>query len=121
MHLLSQLRVAYPASLLSVEGTPRLSGRPRAGHRLPDVAVTTGQREIRLHELLSRPGLHVLVHRDARRIENLAFGPHVTIHRLMNVPGAGLVAVRSDGYVGFRCRDTDMPQLRNWLARAGAQ
>jgi len=35
--------------------------------------------------------------------------------------GAGLVAVRPDGYVGFRCRDTDMPQLRNWLAHAGAQ
>lgn len=120
VRLLSQLRVAYPASPLSVEGTPRLPGRPRAGHRLPDVAVTAGQRQIRLHELLSRPGVHVLVHRDARRIENLAFGSYVTIHRLMSVPGSGLVAVRPDGYVGFRCRDTDVQQLRNWLAQVGA-
>ena len=64
--------------------------------------------------------MHVLVSRDASQIENLACGPHVTIHRLMSVPGPGLVAVRPDGYVGFRCRDTDVPQLRNWLARVGA-
>jgi hypothetical protein len=31
------------------------------------------------------------------------------------------VAIRPDGYVGFRCRDTDVQQLRRWLARAGAQ
>jgi hypothetical protein len=68
VRLLSQLRVAYPASPLSVEGTPRLPGRPRAGHRLPDTTVTAGQRQVRLHELLARPGVHVLVHREASQI-----------------------------------------------------
>jgi 2-polyprenyl-6-methoxyphenol hydroxylase-like FAD-dependent oxidoreductase len=120
VRLISQLRVAYPASPLSVEGTPRLRAWPRAGHRLPDATVTTGQRRVRLHELLAQPGVHVLVHRDAAQIEDLAFGPRVTVHRLTSVPGPGLVAVRPDGYVGFRCRETDVPQLRGWLARVGA-
>ena len=121
VRLLSQLWVAYPASPLSVEGTPRLSGRPRAGHRLPDMTVTAGQRHIRLHQLLCEPGVHVLAYREAGQIENLAFGPHVTIHRLMSISGRGLVAVRPDGYIGFRCGGTDVAQLRDWLVRAGAQ
>jgi 2-polyprenyl-6-methoxyphenol hydroxylase-like FAD-dependent oxidoreductase len=121
VRLLSQLRVAYPASPLSVEGTPRPPGGPRAGYRLPDSAVTVGQRRIQLHELTARPGVHVLLHREANLIENLDFGRHVTIHRLTSVPGPGLVAVRPDGYIGLRCRDTDVPRLRDWLARAGAR
>jgi 2-polyprenyl-6-methoxyphenol hydroxylase-like FAD-dependent oxidoreductase len=121
VRLLSQLRVAYPGSPLSVEGTPWLSGGPRAGHRLPDVAVIAGQRRVRLHELISLPGVHVLVQRGAAQIENLEFGPHVTIHRLTGMPGPGLVAVRPDGYVGLRCHDTDVPRLRGWLARVGAR
>ena len=75
---------------------------------------------MRLHSLLARPGVHVLLHRDAERIEHLSLGPHVTFHRLTSTPGAGLVAVRPDGYVGFRCRTAEIAPLRAWLARIGA-
>jgi hypothetical protein len=119
IRLLSQLRVGYPRSALSVEGAPRLTGGPRAGARLPDAAVTCGGRQVRLHELLAHPGIQVLLHRDADRIENMRFGPHTTIHRLTSIPGPGLVAVRPDGYVGFRCGIADARQLRAWLAALG--
>jgi hypothetical protein len=75
---------------------------------------------VRLHALLARPGVHVLLYRDAARIEHLPLGPHVTVHRLASTPGAGLVAVRPDGHVGFRCRTAEVSQLRAWLARIGA-
>jgi 2-polyprenyl-6-methoxyphenol hydroxylase-like FAD-dependent oxidoreductase len=119
VRLLSQLRVGYPNSPLSREGTPRLSGAPRAGSRLPDMTVTSDGRRVRLHQLLARPGVHVLLHRDAGATECLAFGHNVVVHRLTSAPGDGLVAIRPDGYVGFRCGTADVAQLRGWLAHAG--
>ena len=117
---ISQLRVAYPSSPLSVEGIPQLSAGPRAGRRLPDMIVTSGGRQVRLHALLAHPGVHVLLHRDADDVERLPLGPRVTVHRLASVPGTGMVAVRPDGYVGFRCQVADVDQLAVWLARIGA-
>jgi 2-polyprenyl-6-methoxyphenol hydroxylase-like FAD-dependent oxidoreductase len=119
VRVLAQFWVAYPNSPLSVEGRPRLPAGPRAGHRLPDAAVTVDGRRVRLHALLARPGVHVLVHRDADHLDHLDFGPRVTVHRLTSTPGAGLVVVRPDGHVGFRCRVADEAQLRSWLARIG--
>jgi 2-polyprenyl-6-methoxyphenol hydroxylase-like FAD-dependent oxidoreductase len=120
VRLVSQLRVGYGGSPLSVEGTPRLPHPPGPGSRLPDATVTAEGREVRLHELIARPGVHVLLHRDAGAIERLGFGPGVVLHRLTSAPGDGLLAVRPDGYVGFRCGTADVSQLRAWLARAGA-
>jgi 2-polyprenyl-6-methoxyphenol hydroxylase-like FAD-dependent oxidoreductase len=120
IRLLSQLRVGYRGSPLSVEGTPRPRGRPRAGDRLPDRTVCSGGRTVRLHELLARPGVHVLLDRDAGRLDALRFGPLVSVHRLTNAPGRGLMAVRPDGYIGLRCQTADVNLLNSWLARAGA-
>lgn len=117
---MSQLRVAYSHSPLSVEGMPRLRGWPSVGQRLPDATVTTDGQRARLHALLARPGVHVLLQRDAGNLERLALGAHVTVHRLTSVPGTGVVAVRPDGYVGFRCGIADVGQLGAWLARIGA-
>ncbi len=117
---MSQLRLAYLNSPLSVEGMPRLRGWPRVGHRLPDATVTVDGQRVQLHALLAQPGVHVLLQRDADRIERLDFGAHVTLHRLTSVPGIGVVAVRPDGYVGFRCGIADVGQLEAWLARIGA-
>jgi hypothetical protein len=121
IRLVSQSRVGYPGSPLSVEGTPRLPGGPRAGQRLPDATATCHGRRVRLHELIARAGIHVLLQRDADQIEHVPFGPHVTAHRLTSNPGRGLVAVRPDGYIGFRCGTADARQLSNWLARVGCQ
>jgi hypothetical protein len=119
IRLLSQLRVSYRGSPLSVEGTPRPRGGPRAGDRLPDRTVCSAGRTIRLHELLARPGVHVLLDRDADRLDTLRSGPLVSVHRLTSAPGRGLLAVRPDGHIGLRCQIADVNQLSTWLARAG--
>jgi 2-polyprenyl-6-methoxyphenol hydroxylase-like FAD-dependent oxidoreductase len=120
IRLLSQLNASYRGSPLSVEGTPRRYGGPRAGDRLPDRLVRAGGRSVRLHELLARPGVHILLDRDADRLEDLAPGRFVTVHRLTSVPGRGVIVVRPDGYIGFRSRTAEVGQLAAWLARVSA-
>jgi 2-polyprenyl-6-methoxyphenol hydroxylase-like FAD-dependent oxidoreductase len=113
---LSQLSVNYRGSPLSVEGTPPPRGWPRAGDRLPDKTVRSAGRTVRLHELLARPGVHVLLERDADLPDDLAAGPMVHVHRLTSAPGRGLIAVRPDGHIGFRGQTADANQLAAWLA-----
>jgi 2-polyprenyl-6-methoxyphenol hydroxylase-like FAD-dependent oxidoreductase len=116
IRLLSQLNTSYRGSPLSVEGTPRRPGVLRAGDRLPDRFVRVDGRSIRLHELLVRPGVHILLDRDADQLENLAPGRFVTVHRLTSVPGHGVTVVRPDGYIGFRSRTAEASELAAWLA-----
>jgi 2-polyprenyl-6-methoxyphenol hydroxylase-like FAD-dependent oxidoreductase len=120
IRLVSQLGVGYRGSPLSVEGTPRRRGGPRAGDRLPDRLVCADGQSVRLHELLARPGVHVLLDRDADWPGDLALGQLVQVHRLTSAPGRGLVAVRPDGYVGFRGGTAEAGQLAAWLTRIGA-
>ncbi len=70
--MVSQMRAAYRDSPLSTDGRPRLSSGPRAGQRLPDATVAVGGHRVRLHALLARPGVHVLLHRDAGPLERHA-------------------------------------------------
>ena len=120
VRLLSQLRVSYRDSPLSVEGTPRRHGGPRAGDRLPDQPVSWAGQSIRLHHLLARPGAHVLLDRDADWLDDRPLGRYVNVYRLTSAPGHGLIAVRPDGYIGFRCRTAETRQLAAWLGRLGA-
>jgi hypothetical protein len=121
VRLLSQLGVGYRRSPLSVEGTPCRRGGPRAGDRLPDQFVSSAGRTIRVHDLLARSGVHILLDRDADRLGTLPPSRFVSIHRLTSSPGRGLIAVRPDGYVGFRGQTVEIGQLATWLAslRAG--
>ncbi len=116
----SQLRVNYRGSPLSVEGTPRRRGGPRAGDRLPDQLVSSAGCSIRLHELIARPGVHVLLDRDADLLHDQPLGRFVNVYRLTSAPGHGLIAVRPDGYIGFRCRTAETRQLAAWLALISA-
>jgi len=116
VRVLSQLRVSYRGSSLSVEEAPHPRGRPRAGDRLPDQSVTSAGRNIRLHELLARPGVHVLLDRDTDLPGTLPLGPMVRLHRITSNPGRGLLTVRPDGYVGLRCRIAEPDQLSAWLS-----
>ena len=118
--MVSQMRAAYRNSPISKEGRPELRGSPRIGHRLPDAIVTSDGRQFRLHALIAKPGVHVLLQQDADPIESEDFGPCVSVHRLAGTEGIGLIAVRPDGYVGFRCGVADPGQLRSWLAQVGA-
>ena len=114
VRVLSQGWVRYRNSTLSMEGKPGGPG-PRPGDRLPDQDVTCDGRTVRLHELTARPGVHVLLERDTEAPDERLLGPHVTVHRLSSWRGHGLVAVRPDGHVGFRCGDARPGQLGAWL------
>jgi 2-polyprenyl-6-methoxyphenol hydroxylase-like FAD-dependent oxidoreductase len=116
LRVLSGLWVGYRGSPLSVNGPGH--GRWRAGDRLPDLDVRRGTRRVRLHALLARPGVHVLATQDGPPPCRPA--PHVHVHRLAQVPGGGLLAVRPDGHVGFSSAADDAPGLARWLARVGA-
>jgi 2-polyprenyl-6-methoxyphenol hydroxylase-like FAD-dependent oxidoreductase len=121
VRLVSQLRVSYRDSPLSVEGTPRRRGGPRAGDRLPDQLVSSAGRSIRLHDLLARPGVHILLDRDAQWPGPPARDRFVSIHRLTSAAGRGVTAVRPDGYIGFRGRTVEIRQLAAWLAACGSR
>ncbi|HEX5770042.1 MAG TPA: hypothetical protein VFY11_03695, partial [Nocardioidaceae bacterium] len=112
---LSQGWVRYRHSALSVDGTPVLSGWPRPGDRLPDMPTEYDGHAGRLHDLTARPGVHVLLERDADHLDIRLLGDRVTLHRLEDRPGRGIVAVRPDGHVGFRCGEADPAQLGAWL------
>jgi hypothetical protein len=124
IRLLAQPFVRYRHSPISVDCGPPARLWPRPGDRLPDFTVTTGNRTLRLHELTSVPGIHVLLERDTGFHESgLADGPadaRVHVHRLISHPGTAVVAVRPDGYVGFRSSAADLPRLRAWLELVGA-
>ena len=87
---------------------------------MPDAAVRCEGRTIRLHELTARPGVNVLLERDAEAFDRNHLGPYVTVHRVTSWPGRGLLAVRPDGYVGFRCAAGDPALLAAWLNLVGA-
>jgi hypothetical protein len=117
---LAQFSVAYRGSPLSVEGIPARRGAPRAGDRLPDAAVSCGGRSASLHDLLARPGFHLLLDRDAAPPDPATDGPLVDVIRLTSSPGTGVVAVRPDGHVGYRSGGPDTGGLATWLRLAGA-
>ena len=120
IRLVSQLNMSYRDSPVSVEGTAGRPGGPRAGDRLPDQLVSCGGRSIRLHELLARPGVHILLDRDADGLGVPPASWPVHVHRLASAPGRGLTAVRPDGYIGFRGQAAEADQLAAWLALIGA-
>ena len=117
---LGQLQADYRRSPLSEDGDPPRPGRPRAGDRLPDATVGCDGREARLHEVLARPGVHVVLDQAARPLPPRIRGPYLNVHRLTSSPGSGLVVVRPDGYIGFSLGRADGDALRPWLERAGA-
>jgi hypothetical protein len=117
--LVGQLRVGYHHSPLSVEGTPRPRGGPRPGQRLPDSVVISGDRRVRVHDLLTRPGIHVLLDNAADDIDWRGLGSPIDVHRLASAPGHGVTVVRPDGYVGYRCGIVKDQELRRWLTCVG--
>jgi 2-polyprenyl-6-methoxyphenol hydroxylase-like FAD-dependent oxidoreductase len=116
--VLSGLRVHYRHSPLSIDEKPALADAPRPGDRLPDSDVTIGNRSLRLHRLVAQPGVHVLLRGTATRLD-LPFDRYLHVHRVTNWPGAGILIVRPDGYVGYRAATVDPQQCRNWLALLG--
>lgn len=69
---------------------------------------------------MARPGVHLLLQRDADAPPDPVLGPLVTVVRMTDSPGRGVVAVRPDGHVGFRCGTVDAALLSGWLSLVGA-
>jgi hypothetical protein len=119
--VLGQLRVHYRHSRLSINGPHRSKDLPRAGDRLPDASVTTADGPTRLHDLVARAGVHLLLQRHATAPDPIARTPMIHSHRLTNSPGTGILAIRPDGYVGFAGDHTDADTLTKWLGVVLAQ
>jgi hypothetical protein len=114
VRLLSQGWVRYRSSPLSVDGAGGGAG-PHPGDRLPDSDVVSDGHRFRLHELTARPGVHVLLQRDAHITEDLSGRRLVSVHRIDSWLGGGLLAVRPDGHVGFRTGAATDGRLAAWL------
>ena len=117
LRLLAGLCVHYRPSPLSLDDLPRHGGL-RPGDRVPDTAVVADHGTVRLHDLTAPPGIHVLLARNARDVPPSTVGPGVHVHRLRDRPGTAIVAVRPDGYLGYR--GTDPACLSDWLGGIGA-
>lgn len=118
--VLSQRWVRYRRSPISMDGTPA-GGGTHPGDRLPDEDIEYDGRAGRLHDLTAGPGVHVVLEQDAEPLDTALLGEHVTVHRITSRQGSGLVAVRPDGHVGFRCGTADVAQLGAWLDLVGAR
>ncbi|MEU0579121.1 hypothetical protein ABZ465_17850 [Streptomyces griseoincarnatus] len=64
--------------------------------------------------------MHLLLQSDAVPQPDMLNGPRLTVLRLSNSPGRGLVAVRPDGHIGIRSGACDPEELTSWLALVGA-
>lgn len=128
IRLLAQPFVNYRGSAISRDRRPRADRWPQPGERLPDGPVSVAGRVVRLHELTSVPGIHVFFERDAgpgtlgagATLAAEASPPLVHVHRLTSHPGRGVVAVRPDGYIGYRSGEADPRELASWLRLVGA-
>jgi len=118
VRLLSQLRVHYRQSTLSVEGSPRARRGRRPGERIPDQPVTVAGVRRQLHEVVAHPGIHLLLECDADEVNEL-IGPYVHAHRILDWPGSGVSIVRPDGYVGYRSASVHHHQIASWLSLVG--
>jgi hypothetical protein len=119
--LLGEFWVDYWHSPLSTDLAPKVCIGPRPGDRVADREVTCEGQQIRLHDLIVEPGIHVLLDRDAAPLEEAALAPCVRVHRLSSRPGKGVLIIRPDGYVGFRAASLDVEQVTGWLALAMGQ
>lgn len=118
--LLSQRWVRYRHSRLSVQGAPGGPG-PRPGDRLPEQDLSCDGTTVRSHELIAGPGVHVLLAQDTPALDETSLGGQVTVHRVGGWTGRGLVAVRPDGHVGFRCGAGNLDGLTSWLDTIAAR
>jgi 2-polyprenyl-6-methoxyphenol hydroxylase-like FAD-dependent oxidoreductase len=115
---LSQLEIEYRDSPVSQQATGGL--RPRAGQRLPDIELPSGQGWV--HEQLDGPRYHLLVCEPPADPVGLAqlqrrYDELVAVRRLpAGTWGGGVVLVRPDGYIAFR-GTTNGPELGAYLQR----
>jgi 2-polyprenyl-6-methoxyphenol hydroxylase-like FAD-dependent oxidoreductase len=139
----SELAISYRGSPAAVDGAPRLRGGPRAGDRLPDLAVGRSGSGCSLQRELAGPGFHLLLCGDAggwnaQQLDALRTRhPDLRMRQLARVAdgdalldasgevlaalgvrdGAAQYLVRPDGYIGARCGGRDLGLVMRYLDR----
>jgi 2-polyprenyl-6-methoxyphenol hydroxylase-like FAD-dependent oxidoreductase len=141
----SELRIRYRGSPLSLNGPDSPRRGPMAGDRLPDAAVVHDGRSSSLHQAVATPGWHLLLcgptHAWPQEVSQLGHGYSdglLTVHHLtaQNTPAAlydpdgtalhrlglkprdiALYLVRPDGHIGFRVGGPDRTGLASYLDR----
>lgn len=142
LRTIGQLRVAYPAGDVVIEGHPAPSGGPPAGARMPDVPLQRDGAWCHLHDVLATPGFHLVLCGTPGVWDEVAvarlrgrFDGTLRVHRISAGPSAdglrdpdGAVLrrlgahptaqylVRPDGHIGYRCAGTDLDPVRRQLA-----
>lgn len=120
MRILSQLDLTYRSTLLPSGDRSRSRYTPPSGRRLPDGQVTVGGRQRRLHDLLARAGMHVLLERSGPPLDPSEVDGRVHLWRVESWPGHGVTVVRPDGYVGYHHARPRPEDVTGWLAEMGA-
>lgn len=125
-----ELTISYRKSPAVADAGSRKRGTLRAGDRLPDGVAGIDGHQVRLHEVLRTPGLHLLLcpgraDWDAAALGDLlkAYRGLLTAHRadadaLTGPRAAGPVhyLVRPDGHIAYRAPGTDLSGLTGYLA-----
>ena len=120
VRVLSGLGLGYRTGPICLQGDRPSRHGPRPGARLADQGVTVKGRPYRLHALIARPGVHLLLEHQAPWPSCELRSPYIHTHRVEDWPGRGVVAVRPDGYVGYSSAITDSKEIRSWLSTIGA-
>lgn len=136
-HVVSQLGIRYRSSPAVREGAPSLVAGPRAGDRLPNLAVTIDGIATSLHALVAPARFHLLccgTATDMASVETLLEDRPIARHAItpadqatrdtlavLGVDGrrvtSALYLVRPDGHVAYRCAGHDTAELGAWLDR----
>jgi 2-polyprenyl-6-methoxyphenol hydroxylase-like FAD-dependent oxidoreductase len=139
----SQLRIRYRHSPLSVEGPHPPRHEPRAGDRFPDATLIRDGQPTTLHQILAAPRWHLLLCGPpdgwpADRLAHLIGGREVQIevHQLTNQDPTNRVhdphgqalrrlgltnhdtahyLIRPDGHIGYRAGGTDLSDAARYL------
>jgi hypothetical protein len=141
--MLTETTIAYRDSALSVQHGPRHRGTARAGEHAPDPdgLLRPDSTPVSVEDLLSRPGMLLLV-RSSAEVDDLrrTLGDIGTVVRVGNDPAgasedgvvdpddvlgraygwgadrAGMALIRPDGYLGLVADSADAAVLRTYLA-----
>jgi hypothetical protein len=142
----SQLRIHYRRSPLSVNGPDAPRNGPTAGDRLPDAPLVREGQPTTLHQLVgASPGWHLLLcgpvdetwpgrdvtdlgqrYAGALTIHQFTAGVAGAVHdptgqasrRLgLHPPGVAQFLIRPDGHIGYRAGSPDLAGLRTYLTR----
>jgi hypothetical protein len=111
----SQLGIRYRGSPLSVDGAGGPRRGPKAGDRLPDVAVLHNGRRTTTHAVTAAACWHLLLCGHDR--QPTGHRETLSVHRVDGWHDGAVYLVRPDGHIGYRGGAADAAGLAGYLTR----